>query len=84
MNNRFQQTITKPKIRAYKLSEIAKIEGKHYQTIIQRNKRGLYVPIVLTSGTGKNEKTTYRYLTKDASDAFRAIFPKGSSIFSID
>lgn len=82
MNNRFQQTKSKPKIRAYKLSEIAAIEGKHYQTILKRNKRGEYVPIVLTSG--KDQKTTYRYLTKEASVAFRAIFPQGSPVFSID
>ena len=60
------------KLGAYKLREIARIEGVHYQTVLERKKRGVYVAVVTRSG--KEAKESYRYLTAEASNAFRAIF----------
>lgn len=63
---------TQLKIGAYKLKELAKIENVHYQTVLERKKRGVYVAVVTKSG--KSAVESYRYLTLEASNAFRALF----------
>ncbi len=63
------------KIGAYKLKEIALIEGIHYQTVLERKRQGMYVAIVTRPGVSGTDdrKESYRYLTAEASNAFRAI-----------
>lgn len=63
---------TQIKLWAYKINDLARIEWVHPQTILNRKKRGIYVTIVIRSG--KESKESYRYLTAEASNAFRAIF----------
>lgn len=62
---------TQLKIGAYKLKELAKIENVHYQTVLERKKRGVYVAVVTRSGKSGSE--SYRYMTLEASNAFRAL-----------
>lgn len=76
MNEEITNISEQIKLGAYKLKEIALIEGIHYQTVLERKKRGVYVAVAIRSGkSGKeNGKEAYRYLTAEASNAFRAIF----------
>lgn len=50
---------------AFKLKEIARMEGIHYQTALYRAKKGAYVRVVIR--TGESGKEAFRYLTAEGS-----------------
>jgi hypothetical protein len=66
-----EEKILTPKLEAFKLKELAKIENVHYQTVLERKKRGIYVAVVIRSG--KSGKESYRYFPIEISNILRAL-----------
>ena len=64
---------------AFKLKELARLEGIHYQTALYRAKKGAYVRVVIR--TGESGKEAFRYLTAEGSrillDALAALLRAG-------
>lgn len=59
-------------LKIYKLSELAKLEGIHYKTALQRAKSKKYIQVSFySSAVGKE---TSRYLSKADSDIILAAF----------
>lgn len=78
MKNNRKKTLT---LGAYKLVELARIEGVHRNTVDNRKAAGKYVEIAMRSPSGK---VSTRYLTAEASAAILAVFsekPGPSDLF---
>lgn len=61
-------------LKIYKLSELAKLEGIHYQTALQRAKSGKYVAVSFSAWQRTKTVEMTRYLSKSDSDIILAAF----------
>ena len=61
-------------LKIYKLTELAKLEGIHYQTALQRAKSGKYVAVSFSARQRTKTVEMTRYLSKSDSDIILAAF----------
>ena len=65
-------------LKAYKLKELAEVEGVHYQTVLKRHAQKKYLQVIISTGNGKTKEVRQqvRYLDLETSEAIKNLLYK--------